>query len=102
MVDQPESRQALVVEVDGSVADRAAVVTIREFGLCLGPEQAEAGLDHALSLTLIEAMTDRLDLHRHAEGRTFTLRRRLHGAPPGRTSSPTAGRTAAGRAASLY
>ncbi len=76
MIGQPGERSALIVETDAAMADRTVTVTMREFGLCRQPSQAAGRLDQALGLSLIEAMTDTLDIQQHAAGRTFTLRRK--------------------------
>jgi anti-sigma regulatory factor (Ser/Thr protein kinase) len=77
IVSKPGNRSALVVEIEGAVADSTITLTMREFGLCREPGHARGRLEQALSLALIEAMTDTLEIHQHTHGRTFTLRRNM-------------------------
>lgn len=77
MIGTPGHRSALVIDVDAMSIDRTVAVTVREFGLCRNPGNPSATVDQALSLTLIEAMTDTLDIDEHPQGRTFTLRRKI-------------------------
>jgi anti-sigma regulatory factor (Ser/Thr protein kinase) len=77
MIGQPGHRSALVIDVEATSTDRTVAVTVREFGLCGTPGNPRTTLDQALSLTLIEAMTDTLDIDEHPQGRTFTLRRKI-------------------------
>jgi anti-sigma regulatory factor (Ser/Thr protein kinase) len=76
-VAPPGHRSALVIEIEATVTDNTVTVTMREFGLCQPPNHTQPTLDQALSLTLIEAMTDSLDIHQHTHGRTFTLQRAI-------------------------
>ena len=77
IVSAPSNRSALVVEVEGTVTDTTITVTMHEFGLCREPGNARKRLEQSLSLALIEAMTDTLDIRQHTHGRTFTLRRNI-------------------------
>ncbi len=74
---RPGRRSALVIDSDATVTGTRITITMREFGLCHHADHAPATLDQALSLDLIEALTDSLDIQQHAHGRTFTLRRTI-------------------------
>jgi hypothetical protein len=58
------------------MTDKTITVTMREFGLCRQSGHPPASLDQELSLNLIEAMTDTLEINANTQGRTFTLQRR--------------------------
>jgi anti-sigma regulatory factor (Ser/Thr protein kinase) len=76
MIGQPGHRSALVMELEGTMTDKTITVTMRECGLCRQPGHPPATLDQELSLNLIEAMTDTLEINANTQGRTFTLQRR--------------------------
>lgn len=75
VIGRPGRRSALVIDSDATVTGKTITITMREFGLCQQAGHPPATRGHALSLSLIEAMTDTLDIHDHTHGRTFTLRR---------------------------
>ncbi len=77
MIGQPGNRSALMMEVEGTMIDNTVTLTMREFGLCRQPGDPRSSLNQELSLNLIEAMTDTLDIHETTQGRVFTLRRRI-------------------------
>jgi anti-sigma regulatory factor (Ser/Thr protein kinase) len=77
MIGQPGQRTALVMELHATMTDNTITITMHEFGLCREPNHTQSSLDQALSLNLIEAMTDTLDIKEHTQGRTFTLTRTI-------------------------
>lgn len=89
MIGQPGHRSALVMELQGTMTDKKITITMHEFGLCREPNHTQSSLEQTLSLHLIEAMTDTLNIKETTQGRTFILRRKI-GADQAPTPDPQA------------
>jgi anti-sigma regulatory factor (Ser/Thr protein kinase) len=75
VIEQRPRQVALVVDVEGTIEAEELTVTTRDYGLWHdSPARAH---DSPLSLSLMRAFMDSVDLHRHRDGQTITLRRRL-------------------------
>jgi anti-sigma regulatory factor (Ser/Thr protein kinase) len=76
IVDRP--RGALIVRLTGRLAGRSVTVSIRGHGLCSEAAWRRPLVDaQPLGLALIDALVDRFDVHRHADGRALVLSREL-------------------------
>ena len=75
VIEQLPRQVALIVDVDGTIDAEELTLTTRDYGLwhdSYGRPQ-----ENPLSLSLMRAFMDSVDLQRHSDGQTITLRRRL-------------------------
>lgn len=75
VIEEPPRQVALVVDVEGRLDGDLLTVTTRDYGLF-----HDAHIRHQeepLSISLMRALMDSVDLERHADGQTITLGRRL-------------------------
>jgi anti-sigma regulatory factor (Ser/Thr protein kinase) len=76
LVMEERPRQvALIVDVEGAIEAEELIMTTRDYGLCRDSHAREQ--EEPLSLSLMRALMDSVDLRRHCHGQTITLRRRL-------------------------
>jgi anti-sigma regulatory factor (Ser/Thr protein kinase) len=72
--DQPR-RVALVVDVEASREGSEVVLRTRDYGLW---HESHAGdRDEPLALSLMRALVDSVEIRRHADGQSITLRKRI-------------------------
>jgi anti-sigma regulatory factor (Ser/Thr protein kinase) len=75
VVEQRPRQVALIVDVEGTIEADELAVTTRAYGLWQdSPDQAQ---ENPLSLSLMRAFMDSVDLQQHPDGQTIRLRRRL-------------------------
>ena len=85
LVIEEQPRQiALVVEVTGEIVGDRLVVTTRDYGLW--HESHALPQEEPLSLSLMRALMDSVELERHPDGQTVTLVRHLGGGGVGQTA----------------
>jgi anti-sigma regulatory factor (Ser/Thr protein kinase) len=75
VVEQRPRQVALIVDVEATIEADELTVTTRDYGLW--DDSPGRGREDPLSLSLIRAFMDSVDLQRHCDGQTITLRRRL-------------------------
>ena len=75
VTEDPPRRVALVLDVAGAFDGERIVVTVRDYGLW-HESHAVAG-EEPLSLSLIRALMDSVEVERHPDGQTVTLVRLL-------------------------
>jgi anti-sigma regulatory factor (Ser/Thr protein kinase) len=82
VIDERPRQVALIVDVEARIERDELTVTARDYGLCHDSHAREQ--EEPLSLSLMRAMMDSVDLQRHCDGQTITLRRRLRLTTPER------------------
>jgi anti-sigma regulatory factor (Ser/Thr protein kinase) len=75
VVEERLRQVALIVDVKATIEAEQLTVTTRDYGLWDDSHVHER--EEPLSLSLMRAMMDSVDLRRHCDGQTITLRRRL-------------------------
>jgi anti-sigma regulatory factor (Ser/Thr protein kinase) len=75
VIEERPRQVALIVDVEGTIEAEELTVTTRDYGLW--HESPARAHEDPLSLSLIRAFMDSVDLRRHCDGQTITLRRRL-------------------------
>jgi anti-sigma regulatory factor (Ser/Thr protein kinase) len=75
VIEEAKRQVALIVEVLGQLEGDLLTVTTRDYGLLHDRHTQEQ--EEPLSLALMRAMMDSVELQRHPDGQTITLRRRL-------------------------
>ena len=75
VIEERPRQVALVVEMTGVFADDRLEVTTRDYGLW--HESHALDQEEPLSLSLMRALMDSVDLERHPDGQTIRLVRRL-------------------------
>jgi anti-sigma regulatory factor (Ser/Thr protein kinase) len=75
VIEERQRQVALIVDVEGRIQTDELTVTTREYGLCHDSHTREQ--EQSLSLSLMWALMDSVDLQRHGDGQTITLCRRL-------------------------
>ena len=74
-IEERPRQVALIVDVEGTIEAEELTVTTRDYGLW--HESPARAQENPLSLSLMRAFMDSVDLRRHCDGQTITLRRRL-------------------------
>jgi anti-sigma regulatory factor (Ser/Thr protein kinase) len=72
--DQPR-QVALVVDVDATLEEGEIVLRTRDYGLW--HEDHARDRDEPLGLSLMHALVDSVEIQRHADGQSITLRKRI-------------------------
>jgi anti-sigma regulatory factor (Ser/Thr protein kinase) len=75
LVLEQRRRVALVVDVEGTIEEGELTVTTRDYGLW--QRSRAQTTEEPLSLSLMRAFMDSVELRRHYDGHTIRLRRRL-------------------------
>jgi anti-sigma regulatory factor (Ser/Thr protein kinase) len=75
VVEERLRQVALIVDVEATIEAEQLTVTTRDYGLWDDSHAHER--EQPLSLSLMRALMDSVDLRRHCDGQTITLRRRL-------------------------
>jgi anti-sigma regulatory factor (Ser/Thr protein kinase) len=75
VVEERPRQVALTVDVHAAIEAEELAVTTRDYGLWHDSHAREQ--EEPLSLSLMRALMDSVDLRRHCDGQTITLRRRL-------------------------
>src|SRR5438128_2531284 len=75
VIEERPRQVALVVEVEGKLEGDQLTVTTRDYGLW--HDGHARGQDEPLSLSLMRALMDSVELRRHPDGQTITLARRV-------------------------
>lgn len=82
VIEERRPRVALVIEVTADFDGDRLVVTTRDYGLWQESHAVESA--EPLSLSLMRALVDSVELERHHDGQTVTLVRRIGGGGGGR------------------
>ena len=75
VIEQRPRQVALIIDVDGTIDAEELTLTTRDYGLW--HDSHGRPQENPLSLSLMRAFMDSVDLERHSDGQTITLRRRL-------------------------
>jgi anti-sigma regulatory factor (Ser/Thr protein kinase) len=75
VVEERPRQVALIVDVEGRIERDELTVTTRDYGLWHDSHAREQ--EESLSLSLMRALMDSVEVQRHCDGQTITLRRRL-------------------------
>jgi anti-sigma regulatory factor (Ser/Thr protein kinase) len=75
VVEERPRQVALIVDVEATIEAEELTVTTRDYGLWDDSHAREQ--EEPLSLSLMRALMDSVDLDRRCDGQTITLRRRL-------------------------
>jgi len=84
VIEERPRQVALVVEVVADFDGDSLVVTTRDYGLW--DEARSYRWDEPLSLSLMRALMDSVEIERHPDGQTVTLVRLVRGATAGHTA----------------
>ena len=84
VIEESLRKVALVVEVNAEFDGEELVVTTRDYGLWEASHALEQ--EEPLSLALMRALMDSVELERHPDGQTVRLVRRIRGVTNGNTA----------------